>query len=187
MADPYLTPDDIRDWYPAIAADAEITDAKLSALIAEFESIAERYTGVAYVPRETTETVEVCGRVFIASQFKITSVDSIEIEGVAVTGYTFTTGYSIDFGTHRTGSLVVTYTHGFTTTPPEILRACREYVRACALADRSRIPRDVISQSGDGFTTRYSTPDWNARRPTGFIEVDRILNSVDQYRTPRVA
>lgn len=67
--------------------------------------------------------------------------------------------------------------------PAVLLRACREYVRSCALSDQSKVPRDVIAQSfGDGGYTRYSTPDWDAGRPTGYLEVDRLLNSLDDFR-----
>lgn len=65
---------------------------------------------------------------------------------------------------------------------PVLARACKEYVRACALASRSNVPRDVISQSVEGLTTRFSTPDKRAGRPTGYIEVDRLLNSLPNRR-----
>jgi hypothetical protein len=66
--------------------------------------------------------------------------------------------------------------------PNTLLRACREYVRSCALADSSNVTRDVIGQSADGGYTRYSTPDMRAGRPTGYLEVDRLLNSLRDYR-----
>lgn len=182
---PYLTADQIRDRVPALD-DPGISDDEIEERVAEFEDIAERYTGVAYLPREATHTVEVCGSRWLSPNHLITAVSSIEVEGVAVTGYTFSDGYGIDFGTRRTGTLEVTYTHGMTTPPAAILNACREYVRSSILAARSSVPRDVISQSGDGFTTRYSTPSWSQRKPTGWTEVDRLLNSVQQYRRPVV-
>lgn len=182
---PYLDADDIRQRYPRVT-DQVASDEALEDLIEEFEDIAERYTGVAYLPREVTTTVEVCGNRWVSPHFLITAVESLEIEDVALTTHTFADGYGIDFGSYRRGTMVITYTHGMTEPPKAILRACYEYVRACAMADNSSVPRDVISQSGDGFTTRYSTPDWAKRRPTGYIEVDRLLNSVTQYRRPVV-
>lgn len=94
----------------------------------------------------------------------VTSSTSIELSAVATaTG----TGIELTIG----------------TAPEEFLRGCREYVRSCALADQSTVPRDVISQSfGDGGYTRYSTPDWAAGRPTGYLEVDRILNGLPDRR-----
>ena len=67
--------------------------------------------------------------------------------------------------------------------PAAVLRACRLYVRSCALSDQSSIPRDVLGQSFEGTYTRYSTPDWDAGRPTGYLDVDRLLNTLDDYRT----
>lgn len=74
------------------------------------------------------------------------------------------------------------------TTPPEvILRACAEYVLCVVTSQASGTSRDVIAQSMDGSWTRYSTPDWAAGRPTGWTEVDRLLNSMPDYRVPGVA
>jgi hypothetical protein len=78
--------------------------------------------------------------------------------------------------------VVVAYDHGYDQPPPLVLRACRQYVRSCALADLSGMPRDVIGQSIDGGYTRYSTPDKAAGRPTGYLEVDRLLNSLPDLR-----
>lgn len=66
--------------------------------------------------------------------------------------------------------------------PYTLIRACREYVRSCALQTKSNMPRDVIGQSFEGTYTRYSTPDKAAGRPTGWLEVDRLLNSLPDYR-----
>jgi hypothetical protein len=185
---PYTTPDELRARVPVLD-DPNIEDEHLEDLVAEFEDIAERYTGVAYLPRETTETADLChGRVFFPMWPQITEVTEITVDAAAVTTeYTFTNGRTLDLGGYHTGVLSVTYTHGFSEPPRAILRACREYVRSCALADRSSIPRDAYLQNGDGITFRLSTPDWAAGRPTGFIEVDRLLNSVDSYRIPGIA
>lgn len=65
---------------------------------------------------------------------------------------------------------------------PVLARACREYVRASAVATRSNVGRDVIAQSVEGLTTRFSTPDKAAGRPTGYLDVDRLLNSLTDHR-----
>jgi len=67
---------------------------------------------------------------------------------------------------------------------PALARACREYVRASALANQSGVSRDVISQSVEGVSTRFSTPDVDAGRPTGYVDVDRLLSSLTDYRVP---
>jgi hypothetical protein len=55
-----------------------------------------------------------------------------------------------------------------------------------AFADRSGQSRDVIAQSFDGSMTRYSTPSLQGKRPTGFLEIDRLLNSAATYSFPSV-
>ena len=71
--------------------------------------------------------------------------------------------------------------------PALLLRACREYVRACAIVDRGSVGREVIAQAdGAGGTTRFSTPDWDDGRPTGWSEVDRLLNTLEDHRCPSV-
>lgn len=72
----------------------------------------------------------------------------------------------------------------YLSPPTLVMRACAEYVSAVLRADRSGTSRDVIAQSFDGGVTRYSTPNWGAGRPTGFLEVDRLLNSMPDYRLP---
>lgn len=72
--------------------------------------------------------------------------------------------------------------------PPEVIvRACVEYVHHVVSQQTSGTSRDVIAQSMDGSWTRYSTPDWPAGRPTGWTEVDRLLNSMPDYRVPGIA
>lgn len=182
---PYLTAAQLRSRVKVLDNE-QISDEDLEDLVEEFEDKAERYTGVAYLPREVTTTVEVCGTRWISPHFLITAVSSCEIDDVAVTP-TFYDGYALEFPSYRRGLMVVTYTHGMTEPPKAILRACREYVTAKAMSDRSGVPRDAYVSDVEGVTYRLSTPDWNARRPTGYIEVDDLLNSVEQYRLPGVA
>lgn len=69
----------------------------------------------------------------------------------------------------------------------EVLRsACTEYVAAVLTSRRSGTSRDVVAQSIDGSWTRYSTPDMAAGRPTGWTEVDRLLNTLADYRLPGI-
>lgn len=73
------------------------------------------------------------------------------------------------------------------TPPATWVRACTEYVISVLRATASGQSRDVIAQTFDGGMTRYSTPDVAAGRPSGFLEVDRLLNSLPDYRLPGVA
>lgn len=79
-------------------------------------------------------------------------------------------------------------TSSFWVAHSEILRAaCAEYVSVVSTSRSSGTSRDVVAQSIDGSWTRYSTPDMAAGRPTGWTEVDRLLNSLADYRVPGIA
>ena len=179
---PYLTAQQVRDRARSddISDDAVFTDADIEDYISEFEDLAERYCGQTFeVVASITETVELDRDCHIIVRRPLISVATFTVEDVASTAYEFDTADKaagiIRFTTPLTGTLSITYSYG-QTTPAAIKRACVQYVRAVALRDASAAGRDVIEQGFDGGSTRYSTPDWNAGRPTGYIEVDRILN-----------
>lgn len=189
----YYTAATLRAAVAALGDSARYPDQVLTDLIAEFEEIAEDYRGVAYEPRTAVETHTT--PLTVASirlrHIRVRSITSITVDGTTVDSgsYTYT-----DFGTVESrvgfrasglfavGTAVVMYSHGYDSPPQRVLRACREYVRSCAAAGNSNVPRDIIATSADGMTTRYSTPDKRAGRPTGYIDVDRLLNSMPDER-----
>lgn len=189
----YLTADEVRDAASQLDDDDTYPDTLLEGLIAEFEQTAERYRGVAFEPRTAVETstVDGEGRVPLGQQ-RPRSVTTVKINGATLA----TTEYRLSIIPaaiyYRTtvlcdangwpSTIEVTYSHGLDAPDATILRACTEYVRACAVSDRSGTSRDIIAQSFDGGFTRYSTPDWDAGRPTGWLEVDRLLNTVADMR-----
>jgi hypothetical protein len=188
----YMSADELRARVPALA-DPSIEDEWLEEYVAEFEEIAERYIGLAYEERTETEVFDLnrTGAVLL-KWGAVSSIDAIDIDGydVETTAYTYTDGYSIRFIGLRTGLLTVEYTHGLSEPPVALLRACREFVRASALSERSRVPRDAYASDVEGITYRLSTPDWDNGRPTGFIPVDEVLDRIlktDGFRTPGVA
>lgn len=75
------------------------------------------------------------------------------------------------------GDLTVARRHGMLSPLPELLDACTEYVLAMSRYRSSGVSRDTISVASEAGTTRNSTPDWSKGRPTGFTEVDRLLNA----------
>lgn len=191
MATPYLTPAVLRDRVPALADSARFADSDLADYIAEFEELVENYRGVAFTPREATEAVDLpeAGATRISLTWpQVRSITSVTVDGdvadtdtyrLTADGRLVVDGSLVAF----TGTeLVVVYEHGYSSPSPALLRACREYVRTVALADRSNVGRDVIRQSGSDMTIQYSTPDPAAGRPTGFLEVDRIINLQPNYR-----
>ena len=80
------------------------------------------------------------------------------------------------------GRMTAGIRHGATSTPAALLDACTEYVLCVARNRASGVSRNTLSEATDAGTTRYSTPDWSAGRPTGWLEVDRLLNTLPDYR-----
>ncbi len=157
---------------------------RINELRAEFEDIAERWTGQAWVPRFATERL--CGSLLSRM---------VPRDLVAVTDYYSTvvdfSGWLLDrtgqvqswFGSYSlnagTAPYTVAYTHGADRPPADLVAACKTYIRAKLLEDGNRIGKDTLSFADpSGGTTRYSTPDWNAGRPTGLLDVDRVLCSL---------
>jgi hypothetical protein len=207
MATPYLAPATIRAAVPALADPSKYPDQTLADLVAEFEWLAEDYRGVAFTPRTEVETQTIYpGATAIVLNYpRVRSVASLVVDGVTISSTTYrvteagwiesTTGF-ITGGAYPTAQAVTTYSHGYdvptSTGPPgspgaPLLRACREYVRICAIADRSSVPREIIASSADGMTSRYSTPNKDQGRPTGYLEIDRLLNQLPNYAMPTFA
>ena len=188
----YLTPAQVRARIPGLANTTTYTNDELTNLVGEFTDIAERYLQTAYETRTVTNEQHTRPNDWVQLRNRpVQAVSSFTVDGVSGTVADLTVeqmgGTIYDGPWTMSDVLLVTYTHGATTPPEALLRACAEYCRAVAFADRSGQSRDVIAQSFDGSFTRYSTPDWNRGRPTGFLEVDRLLNSLDNYRTPGIA
>lgn len=183
MADPYLSPEQVKARGGSAFPDAD--DGTIADLVAEFEEIAERYRGVAYVPREATETFHSCHSALLLSHTFIRSVESLTADGTEIDVATLVidapTGY-ITPATSLQSPIVITYEHGLDSPPKTILRACAGYVASVLRSERSSQSRDVIAQSFDGGITRYATPNWDEGRPTGWLEWDRLLNSMPDYR-----
>jgi hypothetical protein len=102
---------------------------------------------------------------------------------VTPSGGVYTNGTALTRSQYGATNLTFSYEHGYDRPPPQIARACKLWVRSQLLSDKTGFGRDVLSETdGQGFSIRYSTPDWDAGRPTGIFDVDRALNSVG--RTP---
>ena len=191
----YVSAATVRSRVPQLANTTTYPTAELDRLVAEFTEIAERYLGVAYEPRTVTaEQVVRPNRLVKLAHTQVRSVTAATVDGVALDAGELT-DIVVDLFTGTVASsrwagsdvATFTYSHGFDAPTETLLRACTEYVRSVAFADRSGQSRDVIAQSMDGSFTRYSTPDWNRGRPTGFLEVDRMLNSLPVFRPAGIA
>lgn len=173
-------------------------DSTLERYVASFEEIAEDYRGVAYEPRTATDTefVHFATSTIRLSWPKVRSITSVTVTAPAVGGSAVVLSadqYTVDTlsgilhypsGFAGGSRVVVVYSHGEDAPSDTLLEACLEYVRSRAMQGRAGTPRDAISQSVEGLTTRFSTPDKAAGRPTGYLDVDRLLNSLPDFRAP---
>lgn len=160
----------------------------------EFESLAERYNGVAWVPRFAREahpgrwnfsqllnrprarTILSCSATDPAGVTTVFSTTNWRVsdQGLLVTDGDYLVG-SI-FGERN---ITIEYEHGHDNPPPELVQACKDYVAAKVLQSANRHARDLLSETNPaGFSQHWSTPDWDAGRPTGLLDVDDVLNSL---------
>lgn len=166
------------------------TDGEVTAQIASFEPIAERYLGAAQTPRTTTYTANGHrGTTFELPHVQVTAVSAVTLDGTALSSDQRATivpniarGSLYYPGGWCADTVTVAYTHGLAAVPAAVLDACTEYVVSVLTSRKSGASRNTLSVATDVGTTRYSTPDWGAGRPTGWLEVDRLLNSARDYR-----
>jgi len=197
----YATPADCRQ-VKGLSNAGEYPTWRLLKAITEFENVVDDYRGVAYVRRVNVWTLRLdagrstlffpraeirnvravagpSGALPAASWFWDGS-DFVKIDSSAAGVVLTPTGSGFN--------VVTTVEHGHTEAVPETLRrACTEYVRSVLLRESSNLPRDIIAQAQDGFITRFSTPNAAEGRPTGFLEVDRLLNELTDRRPPGIA
>ena len=175
---------------------ADFADAAVTAQIAAFKEIAESYRGVAF-ETTTATAVKVPGRAdrkLATPHLKLISLSAASLDGTALTSdeRADVTIWADEGILERAAGwsatqVSLTYTHGYASPPAAVLDACTEYVLCVLRARASGVSRNTLSEATEAGTTRYSTPDWYAGRPTGWLEVDRLLNSLPDYRTPGIA
>ena len=177
----YLTAALVRERQPRLG---DTSNAEIVRLVSEFERIAERYRGVAFTTREVTHRG--------MPRRGVLELPHVQI--ISVTSVTDSDGNVLVFDTddldkargcmfiNQAGWITVAYTHGIATTSEGILSACAAYVMRRVANNNSGTSRDVLSQNFDGGTTRYSTPNWDEGRPTGYLDIDAALNAEQDYR-----
>lgn len=164
-----------------------LADEAIERQVRSFEEAAEEYRGVAYTPRTEVQTFHlVCADRVLLARTRVRSVTSITLDGTSVAA----SRYKLDaaagvlrFTGPVSGVLVVTYPHGHDEPSSVLLDACTEYVVSALTSRASGASRNTLSQGGaETGTTRYSTPNMAAGRPTGWLEVDRLLNTLADER-----
>jgi len=177
----YLTAALVRERQPRLG---DTSNAEIVRLVSEFERIAERYRGVAFTTREATHVGKPRRGVLELPHVQILSI--VSVEDSDSNAITFDTD-DLDAArgcmfVNNNGWITVEYTHGIASTPEGILSACAAYVMRRVANAASGTSRDVLSQNFDGGTTRYSTPNWDEGRPTGYLDIDAALNAEQDYR-----
>lgn len=181
--DPYLTYAAARDRDQRIVA-LKLAQGAVEGQVRSFEEIAEDYRGVAYTPREVVEThhVVAADRVLL-HHVRVREVVSVTLDGSTVAASRWTLDAAagvLRFNGQISGEVVVEYAHGYDEPPSWLLDACTEYVVAALTARASGQSRNTLSVADASGTTRYSTPNKAEGRPTGWLEVDRLLNTADE-------
>lgn len=173
----------------------EATNTQLAANVAEFEEICEDYLGRAFAIRTATHKVTLAGGPVILPRSDAIAVTAITYEtgtAPAVNTTLIDDGFSLillprgtawPYGTRAT----FTYTYGTSTVPAVVKQAAIGYAVNVAKTDNSGQSRDVLTMAFDGGTTRYATPNRDEGRPTGWLDVDRRLNTIRGTRAPFVA
>lgn len=192
---PYLTAADLTGSGGVLDNTTDFPEATLTALVAEFEELAERYRGRAYRPREAVVTVAgTTSKTILLNYVDVSAVTAATIDGDAIDEEAVTVWpdgrlvRSAGWG-DADSQVVVTITHGADEPPPAVLRACREFVRAKATAARGNLPRDIprqITTENAGYIPPLPAANWSAGSPTGIKVVDDALNSVPDARIPGV-
>lgn len=177
---------DVKAWLQTGQSPFPSTDdSLLSRLITAASFFIESWLGRPVLSADWVEQRDGSGgRVMSFANFPVTAVLSLSIDGLAIppapadgsgfgAGYSFTPtelalrGYVF---TRRPQNVVVTYTAGYASVPPDIAQACIELV-CQRYRERTRIG-EVLRSLGGNETVRYSQQDMS----------DSVKTLLSQYR-----
>lgn len=166
---------------------ATFSDAVVTLAAEYVQGIIEGTCGTSFVPRTIVETLDGAGgtTLRLKSPYVLT-ITSVTVNGVAVTDqFTFdagvlerrTTGtFLAQRWTTGRRNIVVTYTAGYSTTPPaDIKGAAMDATRMRLL---SQSPTSTVDARRTGLNTDMGTISYvvaGEKRPTGYPEVDAVI------------
>lgn len=189
-ATPYLLPADIISD-PTLGRLSTVDPDVLAGYVSQFEEVAEAFLDVAFTPRDATYSATTLRRWrgFALPHVQIRSVTTFTVNGDAFLDDL----YYLDAGSGRIrfrrgyylcggDDVTVTYSHGYDEPPARLIQACKRFVANEASSDATGKSRNVISEAVDGSYIRYGTPDWSAGRPTGWMNVDVVLDGLRNSR-----
>ncbi|MCB1250393.1 MAG: hypothetical protein KDB36_13340 [Acidimicrobiales bacterium] len=183
----YPSVDEIRTMQAQrVRSLSEYPDEALEGLRAEIIDIAERYRRVAYTTRSGTASwsrAEVAHRLVLPWLF-VQSIDEVRVDGEVwdgVLGADLEAG--VVWGVPTGGDLEIDATYGMVHTPAAVRRLVALFVARQAVADaKASADNAYLLVTPDGGTERRGTADWEAGRPTGWLDVDTALNALEDHR-----
>lgn len=186
MAD-YFTTAELRAL-PDMSSTVTYPDTNVDSAAAYVAAVIERFVGTSFVARSYTETYDGGSTSIVLRQPYVVSVTSVTENGTTVTGYTLSARDGIlerqPTGTYGTPTLwlagrrniVVTYTAGYSTSPPADIK------EAALLATRWHLltlnAKSTISDRAQSITNEYgniSLAFASSEAPFGLPEVDAVL------------
>lgn len=196
---PYFTTAELRAL-PDMADDIRFPDDRLDAAHDWVVSIIERECDTSFIPTEVTETLNGLGRdaLFLSSPY-VQSVESVSVDGTALTdpevaalliqsgALYYSTGAYWSSATR--GNVTVTYTAGFSVTPPPDLkeaamRAARNWILTSDAWTGKDSRATAINNEYGNIQLVTAGPD----RPTGLPDVDAtIMAWARRVRVPKVS
>jgi hypothetical protein len=143
---------------------------RVADLIGDFVDLVERWCGESPIPRRTVERVDGTVLQFPNVESLTVTVDDQQITDPEVPEYGI-----LDRTGWPYGVATVDYVHHRPSLIAPLKRACATWVAAAVAAEDAGRSRDMLWETTDAGTVRYSSPDWSAGRPTGIIAVDAAL------------
>lgn len=196
---PYFTTAELRAL-PDMEDATRFPDARLTAAHDWIVAIIERECGTSFIARSTTVTLNGSGRdaLDLMSPY-VQSIESVTVDDVALTagevsaliwqdGFLYQSTGAYWPATSR-GNITVTYTTGYSTTPPgdlkeAALRGARHWL--LTMDAWSGVDERTTSMTSDYGTTTVIVAD--DKHPTGLPFVDATINSwARRVRVPKVA
>jgi len=153
-----------------------------------FEEYVEEYCGVAWVPSYGVEHHVGNGRSVLAlDHVEPTAIRRVVVDGVVENPARFQiVGRHLvewlDSSFDLDAPVEIHVEHGETRPPTRLRALVAREIRADLLSRSANAPTQLLSETVEGVTVRYSTPDYLANRPTGSLQLDAALNA---YRRPR--
>lgn len=181
MPDPYLTAATVRERCPNRLNN--VADAVLVRWVSIFEDRAEKYLGTAHRVRTATYTGYASDGWLELPHRNVSSVTVVDEDNASVTvERTDAARGRVLVRVYLAGPLTASYSHGYATPDETLLQACAMFVERSCVADKTGQTRDALKFNPETGTVQYSTANEAQGRPTGFYDVDALLNSMRDER-----